>query len=110
VVGFGQSRGDANCEVQTKAGLDWQAEQACERFAALVLQQQHDATVFSHKLQRSCRPGPIELVPEFIFVREPFERQGRRAIRGEQNRQDWLALALVPLPRSANENAFAITP
>jgi hypothetical protein len=43
-------------------------------------------------------------------VREPFERQGRRAIRREKNRQDGLALALGPQPRSAKENAFAISP
>jgi hypothetical protein len=43
-------------------------------------------------------------------VREPFERQGRRAIRGEENRQDRLALAVGPEPRSAKENAFAISP
>jgi hypothetical protein len=43
-------------------------------------------------------------------VREPFERQGRRAIRDEENRQDRLAFALGAQPRSAKENAFAISP
>ena len=65
---------------------------------------------FAHELQRPRRPSAIELVLQLIFVREPIERQGRRAIRGEKNRQDGLALALGAQPRSAKENAFAISP
>ena len=110
LVGFAQSRSDADREAQEDADLHRLAEQARERFAAGVLEHQHGATVFSHELQRPRRPSAIELVPELIFVREPFERQGRRAIRGEENRQDRLALALGAQPRSAKEHAFAISP
>jgi hypothetical protein len=110
LVGFGQSRSDADREAQENADLHRLAEQARERFAAGVLKHQHGATVFSYELQRPHRPSVVELVPELIFVREPFERQGRRAVRGEENHQDRLALALGLQAGSAKENAFAIPP
>jgi hypothetical protein len=109
-VGFAQSYSDADREAQENADLHRLAEQARERFAAGVLEHQHGATVFSYELHRPRRPSAIELVPELIFVREPFERQGRRAIRGEENHQDRFALALGARARSAKENAFAIPP
>ena len=43
-------------------------------------------------------------------MREPFEGERRRAIRGVENRQDRPDLALGVRPRSAKENAFAISP
>src|SRR6202166_1563890 len=110
LVGFAQSYSDADREAQENADLHRLAEQARERFAAGVLEHQHGATVFSYELHRPRRPSAIELVPEPIFVREPFERQGRRAIRGEENRQDRFALVLGTRARSAKENAFAIPP
>ena len=110
LVGFAESRSNADREAQENADLHRLAEQARERFAAGVLEHQHGATVFSYELQRPRRPNAIELVPELIFVRQPFERQGRRAIRGGENRQDRLALAVGAQARSAKENAFAIPP
>jgi hypothetical protein len=110
LVGFAQSGRDADREAQEDADLHRLAQQACERFAAGVLEYQHGAAVFSHELQRPRRPGAIELVPELIFVRKPFECQRRWAIRGEEDRQDTLALAFGPRPRPAEQNAFAVSP
>jgi hypothetical protein len=110
LVGFAQSGSDADRVAQKNAWLHWPAGQACQRFAARILEHQHDATIFAHELERPHGPDAIKLVPKFVFSREPFECQGWRAIRDELNRQDRLRLAPDPRPRSTTKNAFAISP
>jgi hypothetical protein len=67
---------------------------------------------------RQLEPSDVEVVAADGFAAavknqtdgDALLTQGRRAIRGVANRQDRLAPALGARPRSAKDNAFAISP
>src|SRR6516225_9010601 len=73
LVEFAEIRGNTDSQGQEASDLHWPTEQPVERLAARILKHQHRPTGVTHEVQRAHRPCPVELILEFIFVRESIE-------------------------------------
>jgi hypothetical protein len=56
-------------------------EQSIERLTARILEYQRWSVVVMGEREWPCRPRPIELRPERVFVLEPPESRGRWIFR-----------------------------
>ena len=110
LVRLAQRGGDADGEAQEASRFHRRADQALERLAAGILEQQRRSTAFAGKCERPCRPCGVEFVPQFIFMSEAIERRRWRALRGGQHGQHRVAAAISIRAPSAAEDAFAVLP
>ena len=101
---------DADGEAQVASRLHRRAEEPFERFAARILKQQRCSTAFADNRERPRRPCGVELVPQFMFVREAIEGGGERALRGGQHGQHPAAAAFAVCAPPPAEDAIAILP
>ena len=86
------------------------ADEALERFAARILEQQRGSTAFADKRERPRRPGGVEFVPQSIFVREAIEASRQRTLGDGQHGQHRVGTALAVRAPSSAEDAFAVLP
>jgi hypothetical protein len=105
-----QRGGDADGEAQKASRLHRRADKSFERLAAWVLEQQRCSTAFVGQCERPRRPYGVELVPQFIFVREASEACRRRAFRSRQHDQHGAPPAVAVLPPPPAEDAIPILP
>jgi metallophosphoesterase superfamily enzyme len=68
-----QSRGNSDGEAQKAFHLHGHTKRPIERLAARIVEHQHGSTGVAHELQRPHRPGLVEFILQFVFVREAVE-------------------------------------
>ena len=110
LVQLTESVGDVDREAQEAPHLHGLAEQPAERLAARVLEHQHGPTGIAHELQRPRRPRLVELILEFVFMRESIEARAGRLVGGRQNDQHGAPVAIIVQAPPFSEDAFAVLP
>ncbi len=63
-------------------------EQSIERLATGILEHQRRPVVAMCERERPCRPAPVELRPERVFMFEPLESLGRGMFRNGRDKQN----------------------
>ena len=110
-MGLAESRGDADREAQENA----RSPSAAPSRRASGSPPGSSSTSMVRPSSRTSSSGRAAQAPSSSFLSSyscasRSSASGRRAIRGGENRQDRLALAVGAQARSAKENAFAIPP
>jgi hypothetical protein len=72
---------DSDCQPEKTTEFHWMADRASERLASGVGDNERRLPGFAHQLQWPQRPLTIEVVPEFVFVREAIDTL-ERSVRG----------------------------
>src|SRR5262245_1005003 len=60
-------------ELQEARNVHRRPELPLERFIVRILEHQHGSAGLAHELQRPCRPRRVELILQFVFMREMIE-------------------------------------
>jgi hypothetical protein len=102
-------RSDRDGEAQKAPHLHGHSEQSVQRLAAGVLEHQHGPTAFPDELDRSHRPGRVQLVLQSVFTGKAIEGGRCRMLRGGQHNQRGDRIT-VDVALSPTEDAFAILP
>src|SRR5262249_42816480 len=92
-------------EAQDSADLHGRADQAFERLAPGIAEQQHRAPALMHKLYRPRSPRLVEVVLQRVFVSEAIEAVRRWVVSGGQHCQNCIRLAVM-----STEDAFTVLP
>jgi hypothetical protein len=110
LVRASESGGNLDRQAQEPARFHRLAEEALERLAATILEQQSGPAALAHEVKRSRCPGRVKLIFQPVFVCKAIERQRRRMLRHgklDQNR-DKLAARVAASP--AAERALGVLP
>ena len=73
LVELAESRGKTDGEAQEAFDLHGRTKQPIERLAPHIVEHQHGPTAIVHEAQWAHRPCAVELILEFVFVREVIE-------------------------------------
>ena len=109
-MNIAQGRRDPDGEVQEPSQLHRFAEDAVERLASRILEQQHRPPALAYELERPHRPGTVQVVLQSVFVCETIQAARRRVFRGGKHRQDAVPVAARGLQPSPAEDTLSVLP
>ena len=101
---------DGDGEAQEASHLQRRAEQPVERLAARILEHQHGPAAVAPKFQRPCRPRPVQLILQAIFVSEAIEGGRYRMLPGGRHGKHRIPVAVGALAPCPAEDALAVLP
>ncbi len=97
-------------ETQEACHLHGSAEEPVKRRAARILEHEYGPTALVDEIERPNRSGPIQLIPQAIFVSETIKGGGCGMLGSWQHSQYDGPLAIGALAPFPGEDAVAVLP